>query len=255
MTSPARTRKTPLRTSVPRPIGPAAIWPKQRQSGVRPRTRLRAIAIVNAARSAAAAIPAGHANGAESSASARASAASGSATTTAGASRAGTPKSRTPCRAPAWSRSFDAPETAKTPASTRRAARARSATASIDSLLDPRGHGQTKVNGWQTPSPQSLVPAGHWQTPPMQLCPVGHTIPQPPQLRASTLVLISQPLATWPSQFAKPGLQVAIAHTPLTHAAVAFGKVQTMPQPPQFVIEFAVMQRPLHGTCPVGPVA
>ena len=67
----------------------------------------------------------------------------------------------------------------------------------------------------------------------MQLCPVGHTIPQPPQLRASTLVLISQPLATWPSQFAKPGLQVAIAHTPLTHAAVAFGKVQTMPQPPQ----------------------
>src|SRR5579871_1300312 len=59
-------------------------------------------------------------------------------------------------------------------------------------------------------------------------------LPQLPQWLGSMLVLTSQPLATTPSQSAKPALQLPILHTPPTHAGVPLGTTQTVLQPPQW---------------------
>ena len=55
-----------------------------------------------------------------------------------------------------------------------------------------------------------------------------------PHDAAVVCVLTSQPSAGLPLQSAKPGLQVAMAHAPVLHAAVAFGRLQACPQVPQF---------------------
>jgi hypothetical protein len=47
------------------------------------------------------------------------------------------------------------------------------------------------------------------------------------------LWLSSQPFVVLESQLSKPVLQLEIAHDPVSHVAVAFGREQPIPQPPQ----------------------
>jgi hypothetical protein len=71
------------------------------------------------------------------------------------------------------------------------------------------------------------------QTPLVQP-PPSHTEPHAPQLFASVCVLISQPLAAFPSQSANPMLHEN-PQVPPPHVGEAFGTVgQTFPQVPQF---------------------
>jgi hypothetical protein len=57
--------------------------------------------------------------------------------------------------------------------------------------------------------------------------------PQAPQWAFETARLTSQPLAGLPSQSAKSVLHAPTAHAPLTHTAVALGRVHAPPQRPQ----------------------
>jgi hypothetical protein len=67
-----------------------------------------------------------------------------------------------------------------------------------------------QVATWQVPLTQVAVPLA-----------TEHLLPQNPQLLRLFVMFVSQPLAYWPSQLAKPVLQVAIRHTPPLHATVA----------------------------------
>jgi len=57
--------------------------------------------------------------------------------------------------------------------------------------------------------------------------------PQPPQLLASVLRLVSQPGEVL-TQSPKPGVQVARAQLPARHSAVALGRLHARPQEPQW---------------------
>src|SRR5687768_18135294 len=59
-------------------------------------------------------------------------------------------------------------------------------------------------------------------------------MPQPPQLRSSVVVVISQPLSGELSQSAKPTSHVAIVQALVSQAATAFVGSQTRLQAPQF---------------------
>jgi hypothetical protein len=52
-------------------------------------------------------------------------------------------------------------------------------------------------------------------------------------LAGSVLMLISQPLATMPSQSANPALQTEIVQAPCAQAETALGAEHTLPQAPQ----------------------
>ncbi len=93
---------------------------------------------------------------------------------------------------------------------------------------------------------QSPVPAGHivptTHAPPAQMVPTAvHATPQAPQLPALESRLVSQPFAALPSQSPKPALHAPSRHVPALHAAVAFAKVHTVPQLPQFAGSVAVV--------------
>jgi hypothetical protein len=60
-------------------------------------------------------------------------------------------------------------------------------------------------------------------------------LPQAPQLFASFEMLVSQPLAGFWSQSAKPALQARITHAPALQPVTALGKEQTRPQAPQLL--------------------
>jgi hypothetical protein len=93
-----------------------------------------------------------------------------------------------------------------------------------------------------TQLPEQLVsPAPHVvvHVPLEHTVPPGHTLPHEPQLPLFARTLISQPFAGLPSQSAKPGLQVPIAHVPAAHVALAFGNEHVMPQPPQLLASLA----------------
>jgi hypothetical protein len=77
--------------------------------------------------------------------------------------------------------------------------------------------------GVQTPPEQVVLP---WPASCSQ------TMPQPPQFEV-VVMLVSQPLAALPSQFAKPALQVPSWQVPLLQTALALGKLQALPQAPQ----------------------
>jgi hypothetical protein len=62
-----------------------------------------------------------------------------------------------------------------------------------------------------------------------------HRTPQPPQLFGSFSVLISQPSALFPSQFAKPGLHAAMPQVPFVHAGVALAVTHGVPHAPQLL--------------------
>src|SRR5438132_54599 len=69
----------------------------------------------------------------------------------------------------------------------------------------------------------------------MPLATAAHTLPQAPQLLTSTLVARSQPLKLTPSQFEKPALHEATTHALALQAAIAFGRLHGLPQPPQLL--------------------
>ena len=57
----------------------------------------------------------------------------------------------------------------------------------------------------------------------------------------------SQPLASSPSQLSHPEAHVPILHVPNEQMALACGKLQWLPHPPQFAVSFFVStQMPLH---------
>lgn len=64
--------------------------------------------------------------------------------------------------------------------------------------------------------------------------PAPHLFPQPPQLLGSELLRLSQPVATAPSQLAKPGSQLAMPQTLLAQKLVAFATAGHEAQLPQW---------------------
>src|SRR5262245_28825815 len=59
------------------------------------------------------------------------------------------------------------------------------------------------------------------------------SLPQVPQFFMSPLTLVSQPLASMPSQFLKPGLQEASPHIPTMQPGIPLGTEQRLPHMPQ----------------------
>lgn len=78
----------------------------------------------------------------------------------------------------------------------------------------------------QTPAVQTEVELGR----------VGQTTPHEPQLVVVARLVVSHPFEVFPSQFAKPGLQLTRIQLPLRHAVVALGAVQILPQAPQLFV-------------------
>ncbi len=68
-----------------------------------------------------------------------------------------------------------------------------------------------------------------------------HALPHAPQLLGSFVRLISQPLAGFASQSAKPALQAATAHFEAAHVSVASFVLHASPQPPQFFGSLVVL--------------
>jgi hypothetical protein len=62
-----------------------------------------------------------------------------------------------------------------------------------------------------------------------------HTLPHDPQFETVVLVLTSQPLAAFMSQFAKPALHMPTLHRPAAHAAVPLATIHAIPHAPQLV--------------------
>lgn len=92
-------------------------------------------------------------------------------------------------------------------------------------------------------------PAEHAPTP--QLVPSQEAVPlvteqltpHDPQL-AVVLVEASQPSRLLPLQFPKPGLHEPISQVPAEQVAVALGRLQLIPQPPQFEVEKMFTSQP-----------
>ena len=81
----------------------------------------------------------------------------------------------------------------------------------------------------------------HRQTPDMQVVPVGHMLPQRPQLTAESVRSISQPFEAERSQSANPPAQLVIVHAPAVQEKVVekvvFGAEHDRPHRPQLVNE------------------
>ncbi len=99
------------------------------------------------------------------------------------------------------------------------------------------------------PEPQDVT-----HTPPEHNCSAVHARGAPavehaPQWALSLLRFTSQPLATLPSQLAKPALQLAMVHAPLAQPAVALASEQTLLQAPQLVgLVVVLISQPLATT-------
>jgi hypothetical protein len=88
----------------------------------------------------------------------------------------------------------------------------------------------------QLPNPELQVPS--WHAPPKQVEPAFvklHAVAQLPQWVGLFVVLVSQPLATLPSQLPKPDEHV-IEQVPAEHAGVPLADEHAAPQPPQFAV-------------------
>jgi hypothetical protein len=88
---------------------------------------------------------------------------------------------------------------------------------------------------------QTVVPAGQApHIPLLQLAPVGHTLPQVPQLFGSVSLLTSQPSDALTLQSRKPAVHTGIAHAELMQTSVAWFMLQALPQPWQLLASFDV---------------
>jgi hypothetical protein len=77
----------------------------------------------------------------------------------------------------------------------------------------------------------------------------GQALSQRPQWATALRVSVSQPLVALPSQFEKFVAQVATAHAPAVHAAVALARLHPRPQAPQWVVLLRVStSQPLPGS-------
>jgi hypothetical protein len=84
------------------------------------------------------------------------------------------------------------------------------------------------------PVPQAFgIAEGQTHVPPEQIWDVPHGLLQAPQFVVLVSMFVSQPFEVISSQLAKPLLHVAIAHWPFEQVAVAFVRLQTLPQAPQ----------------------
>jgi hypothetical protein len=98
----------------------------------------------------------------------------------------------------------------------------------------------------QLPRPGLQLETPH--TPPTQFAvppTLGHTLPQVLQLLTSVLVLVSQPLFGFPSQFLKPAEQLG-TQAPAVHVVVPLEFVQVSPQTPQLAVVFSAVSHPLR---------
>ena len=117
----AMAARTMLRDTVVQPTGRECSWPKQWQSGLRPRARLTAIAAIKTMSVANVATAAQRAVGETINVAAQASSHSGSSQATGRAKSDGTPKSTIDCAVPARSESLATPAIVNTAASNSRA--------------------------------------------------------------------------------------------------------------------------------------
>ncbi len=84
--------------------------------------------------------------------------------------------------------------------------------------------------------------------PSTQACPATHTRPQAPQWAGLLRVSTSQPLASTPSQSARPGLHVS-AHNDPMHSALLSGRAaHARPQAPQLATVVSGASQPLTGS-------
>lgn len=98
--------------------------------------------------------------------------------------------------------------------------------------LEPPGHARehdpqavgSESSAAQRPA-QKVVPPLHTllHEPIEQAVPVGHRLPQRPQLELSADVGVSQPFSALPSQLSKPATQVERPHRPALHEAFPLG--------------------------------
>jgi hypothetical protein len=98
-------------------------------------------------------------------------------------------------------------------------------------------------------SPKPGLQATFTQLPEAQLATAlarSHSVPHAPQLLA-VFVGVSQPLAAFMSQLAKPVLQVPSVQEPLAHEAAALTRLQTEPQAPQLAVVWSEISQPLLG--------
>ena len=106
---------------------------------------------------------------------------------------------------------------------------------------------------------QSAKPASHVnpQVPPVQVglafAGRGHMRPQPPQFVRSSSVLVSQPLATVPSQSREAPVHSPMRHIPISQRGAAFGVAQTVPQVPQLATLARVSTHPPAQQASPGP--
>jgi hypothetical protein len=93
------------------------------------------------------------------------------------------------------------------------------------------------VWGWVQRSPHVASPAAQVarQTPAEHSCPAAQLWSQAPQLVRSLCVLVSQPLASSPSQSEKPASHPVSRQAPSVHAALPWLKRHSSPQAPQWV--------------------
>ncbi|MEZ4405194.1 MAG: hypothetical protein R3A52_01705 [Polyangiales bacterium] len=91
-------------------------------------------------------------------------------------------------------------------------------------------------------SNRGAVKATH--APDTQLKPEAQTRLHVPQL-VGAVSAASQPLASTPSQLAKPAAQAPSAQVPVAHDAVALAREQTAPQPPQLLAVLSAASQPL----------
>jgi hypothetical protein len=71
-----------------------------------------------------------------------------------------------------------------------------------------------------------------------------HALPQAPQWDTFVAVLVSQPFAVFPSQFANVPLHEAISQVPVAQVSTAFGRSQIAPQLPQLVSVLRLVSQP-----------
>jgi hypothetical protein len=81
------------------------------------------------------------------------------------------------------------------------------------------------------------IPAAHAGVP----FAIAQVLPHEPQLAAFVCVFTSQPFAGFPSQSAKPALQLAIPQPPAVHTPVALAGAHAIPHPPQCASEVCVL--------------
>ena len=103
----------------------------------------------------------------------------------------------------------------------------------FDTMPSTLNHGVAQLATWQVPVPQ--VP---------DACAGEHEPPQVPQLVVDVSA-VSQPFESMPSQLPESALQLEIAHVPVEHVAVAFGREQPAPHEPQLPSVLSGVSQPL----------